>query len=162
MPFKGLTPAVFNRIKDRVQRELGGVPTDDATNPVTGDQRQMSPALWKRILERAKDVVQDKLDPQSRSKSPKKPSNERLDVPTVKARFAEAGRLGVMVLMNYNNVWRLVEPYSFRVKNKNGKTSEWLFGFCRLHETIEMYRPEKVQGINITDQKYSSRWTVEF
>lgn len=167
---KGLTPAIFNRIKERVQKELGGIPTEDVKSPGDpGQQGQMSSGLWKKILDRAKDFVkgdEGKIAP-GEDPNKKKPVSEKLDLPTIRGRIGQAGRLGVLLLMKYNGVWRHVEPYSFRIKTSESKKgaaprkTEFFYGYCRLHDEIHSFRMEKIEGLYITDEKFTPRWVVE-
>ncbi len=161
---KGLTPAIFNRIRDRVQKELGGVPTEDIESGAPGQQGQMTSKLWTKILDRAKDFISGES---AQDPSKKNPITEKLDVPTIRARIGQAGRLGVLLLLKYNGVWRHCEPYSFRVrdlktkKNQAPRKAEFFFGYCRLHDEIHAFRMERIEGVYITDIKFTPRWVVE-
>lgn len=170
---KGLGAGFFNRIKDRVTKELGNMPTQGINEEVgLGDSSSdhMSPALWSRILDRAKNMLVDKLNGPHQPGQPsqtKKPESERLDVPTIRNRISQAGRLGVLLLVRYNGVIRHIEPYSFSTKTVKSKKKggvgarrEYFYGYCRLHDTIELYLLSKVEAIYITDDHYTARWPI--
>lgn len=167
-PSKGLGQGFFNRIKDRVTRELGGAPTQGVDDTGASQDEQMSPGLWSKILDRAKNLFQREQTPDQTPTPAKPPATERLDPPSIRVRIAQAGKMGVLLLLKYNGVWRHVEPYSFRTrtvkpKSKGAKPgrAEYFYGYCRLHDTIEAYRMERIEGIYITDETFHPRWVIE-
>lgn len=155
-------PGLFDRITDRVKRELGGGDPDQPG--------QMSQSLWERILQRSKDLIQRQVAPAAPKEVKQTPPvDERLDIPTLRARIAQAGKLGVLALMSHLGVQRHVEVYSLRTKQvkskkKGGATipKTFLYAYCRLHDRIEMFNLNNIEGFQLTDEKYSPRYPVEF
>ncbi len=74
-------------------------------------------------------------------------------------RIRVGARDKTLLWMKYNNTWRFVEPYSFRYRSAG--LQPLFYGFCRLHNTIEAYRLDRVQDLHNTDRPYSPRWDVE-
>lgn len=81
------------------------------------------------------------------------------DIDTIMYRIRAAGRMHTLLYMKYNNTWRHVEPYSFRYRSKG--MQPLFYGYCRLHDTIEAYRIDRIQDVQLTDRPYSPRWEVE-
>jgi hypothetical protein len=68
-----------------------------------------------------------------------------------------AGRQGVLLHMRYNNVWRHVEPYSFR----SGKQGILVYGHCLIHNDTHSFYLHKIQGLQLTETPFAPRWTIE-
>lgn len=128
----------------------------DASNVGAQGGEGLTSGFWDRIKQR----VQDMFGGSGGTPKPPKPATS-FTGSEVQARFQEAGRKRVLILMLYNNMWRHVEPYSFRNKGK-GPGGILMFGWCRLHNEIHSFRPDRVQGMVLTDERFSPRWTVEF
>jgi len=54
---------------------------------------------------------------------------------------------------------RTVEPYSYRVKGKEGNTL--FFGFEQEAGSIKGYRLDKIEGVELTEETYEPKWPVE-
>ena len=152
-------PGIYERIKqrlDQLTQSLSGQMPQDAPDASTahGVEDTLTPGLWGRIKERVKGLFPDA------EQKPAAVPITGLSSSEVLQRFQQGGRGRVLLLMKYNNVWRHVEPYSFRQRSKGPQPL--LYGYCRLHNTIEAYRVDRVQGLALTDEPYSPRWAVEF
>lgn len=71
--------------------------------------------------------------------------------------ITEAARRYVMLYMKYNGVRRMVEPYSYRHKS----TGMLFMGYCHIHQSIEAFKPEKIEEIQLTQFPFAPRWPVE-
>lgn len=74
-------------------------------------------------------------------------------------RIRVAGRERVLLYMKYNNSWRHVEPYSFRMRSKG--VQPLFYGWCLLHDEIHSFRVDRIQDIHVTDRPFMPRDTVE-
>ena len=151
-------PGLYERIKqrlDEVTKSLTGqVPDAQDASAAPSTEGTLTPGLWNRIKQRVQNLF-----PDAEEKPPAVPITG-LSIPEILQRFQQGGRGRVLLLMKYNGVWRHVEPYSFRQWSLGPQPL--MYGFCRLHNTIEAYRPDRVQGLALTDEPYSPRWAVEF
>ena len=79
-----------------------------------------------------------------------------IGAPLERIRFAAANRL--CVNLNYNDSYRLIEPYSLR-RSSEGK----LLLFALRHETEEWrsYRVDKIQGAEVTNTSFVPKYAVE-
>jgi len=152
-------PGIYERIKQRVEEATqsltGEVPAaQEAPDEVLAEQT-LTPGLWSRIKQRVKSLF-----PSAGEEKPTPVKITGLSMSEILQRFQQGGRGRLLVLMKYNGVWRHVEPYSFRQWSLGPQPL--MYGFCRLHNTIEAYRPDRVQGLALTDEPYTPRWLVEF
>jgi len=70
----------------------------------------------------------------------------------------ESANHKLLVYMLYNNMWRYVEPYSFRT----GKSGILFFGFCLTHNDIHSFYVHRIQELQPTQIPYNPRWIIEF
>lgn len=63
-----------------------------------------------------------------------------------------------LILLKYNNVWRMVEVYSYR-KKKNPEPL--LYIFCLLHNEWHSIYHSRVQGMVMTDETFTPRYPIE-
>lgn len=151
---KDFLKRIKERTQSRVQRELSPTPTNVPN--IGGVPLETVPkGLGQRIKEKVRQTISDSAPVANRFLDPRR----ALDPETVRYRIRYAGGSLLLLFMNYNNEWRFVEPYSYRVSPKTKKLL--FFGFCRLHNSIHAFYPEKIQGLIVTDQSYRPRWTVE-
>lgn len=158
----GLNRGFYDRIRKRSADELGTDPSDPA-DEVGG--AGLAPGLWGRIRERVRNVFPrwNWGDGGAQGRAPPSappPPAVGISQQEVLLRFQQGGRGRVLLLMLYNNMWRHVEPYSFRFRSKGAQPL--MFGYCRVHREIHSFRPDRVQGLALTDEGYAPRWTVEF
>jgi hypothetical protein len=156
-------PSFFDRIKtqvsQRVRQELAPGAFDGSQELAPDEQLDSS------FLGRIKKTVTDKLRGlsfvQRRMLDPQSP----LDDATIRFRIHYAGMNHLLLLMRYNNQWRHVEPYSYRARGKpsapGGKPVLLFYGYCRIHDEIHAFRPDKIQGLIVTDQVFQPRWPIE-
>jgi len=80
----------------------------------------------------------------------------RTAVPLESVRFAAANRL--CVNLQYQNSWRLIEPYSLR-RSSDGK----LLLCAARHDTGETrtYRVDRIQGIEVSPTSFTPRYLIE-
>lgn len=77
----------------------------------------------------------------------------------IMSRIHQAARTRTLLYMYYNNTWRHVEPYSFRMRSRGQQPL--FYGYCQLHNTIEAYRIDRIQDIRNTARPYTPRWSIE-
>lgn len=157
-----LPPNLLSRIKEQSLKSLKQRIKEEIA-PITPDEEPPeAEEVPQGLSDRIRSVVKDKLSNlpgiQERMLDPTK---ENIDLPTIKYRLAYAGRNRLLVLMRYNGQNRHVEPYSWRLRGKQKRL--YFFGFCRIHDKIHMFKPEKIQGCIVTDELYRPRnnWRVE-
>jgi hypothetical protein len=80
-----------------------------------------------------------------------------LDYATIIKTITDAARNNRVLLIRYDGMSRLVEPYSFREKS----TGRLFYGYCSIHSRIHSFKPEKIESIEITDQVFAPRWEIE-
>lgn len=138
---RGLSPGLFERLKDRFQRELS--------------ERVVSPV--RERIERGLGITPPGEPP---------PSPPAHRAPTTNAekmfRIQTAGRLGVLLWMRYNGQYRKVEPYSYRYRDADYPDEPLFFGWCDKDKQIEAFKIRKIQDIQVTEEPFEPRWTVEF
>lgn len=161
---KGLSPDLFNRIKQRIQTEFGGGKTEPnqssnapgVTNTVENVDEPLDKSLWQKIKDRAKKLLG--LEPK-----PEKDDGP-LTPETLKFRIRECARLKVLLLASYQAkhspvpVFRMLEPYSYRTK-KNGQL--YLYCFCRLHNQVECFKLERFSAARVTSEPFTPQWPIE-
>ena len=89
---------------------------------------------------------------------PVAPQEGPRDYATTMMMIHQAGRELRMIQITYDGVTRLVEPYSMRERG----TGRLFFGWCSIHDRIHSFRVERITHIEITNQHYAPRFTVEF
>lgn len=92
------------------------------------------------------------------STQPLAPQSGPLSVAEKEGIIHEAGRRRVLLDIKYDGVSRLVEPYSFRMRQIGGRQ---FYGFCLLHGGIHSFKVEKMEEVKLTDWPYSPRWEIE-
>jgi hypothetical protein len=145
---------VTERIEKRVRQEL----TPDINAPFIGE----APAaedLDKPFLQRIKHTVKEKLKGLSPIQRFMLDPSVVLDDATIKYRIQYAGQNHLLLFMKYNNQWRHVEPMSYRISPKTKKLL--FFGWCRIHDEVHSFRPERIQGLIVTDQVFTPRYPIE-
>lgn len=163
---RGLTDSLFDRIRDRVRRELGVEPTA----PTAGEPGTADPGFMSRI----KQLVRERLgiEPAVRDAEPAPGGFGDQDVyygppkslEDVKRRIQEAGRSQPPMLLRvfYNGQWRDLEPYSYRYQDKDDPHIPLFFAFCHKDQQIEAFKLKKIFDIQVTRRPYQPKWTVEF
>ncbi|NOT49096.1 MAG: hypothetical protein HOP17_15255 [Acidobacteria bacterium] len=79
----------------------------------------------------------------------------------------EAGRTQTLLQIHYDGLSRLVEPYSLVYKvRKDGVGREYFYGYCIQGgrsggEGIRTYTQDKMNSIQLTDQKFEARFPIE-
>lgn len=79
-------------------------------------------------------------------------------------KIIEAGQQLKTIKINYtekdgsNEGYREVEPYSFREKNGN----EYFYGFDIAKDGIRGFLIDSINDIEITENTFEPRWSVEF
>jgi predicted DNA-binding transcriptional regulator YafY len=69
----------------------------------------------------------------------------------------EAAQHRQLIQLLYNNIWRYVEPYSYR----QGKQGALFYGHDLTRNGTRSYYIHKIQEIKHTDIPYNPRWFVE-
>jgi len=151
-PPQGVGAGFWDRLKSRITEELGGGrPESPGVVPAEpSEDESLEPGLLSRLRQRLRNLT----TPEQR-----RPAEPPPGLPRILYRIREAGRQGTLLFMKYHNTWRHVEPYSFRYKGR-GRALRF-FGYCRLHGHIEMYIPEKIEDVVVTDERYAPRWAIE-
>lgn len=128
--------------------------------------------FWNRIRKLYQEVQQKQKQPQapapvaqppvpSQHVVPPAPTEQvegPLDMGQRLAMINQAGDGNFLLEVLYNNVFRLVEPYSLRT---TGAGNVNLMGHCLIHDHIHAFRIDKIQAMTISTSKFSPRWTVE-
>lgn len=143
------------RVKERIKRELAPTTPDEAPP----EAEDVSPSFGQRIKQTIKDKFTNLAPVQRRMLDP----SARLDLPTLKYRARYAGQNNLLVLATYNGQPRHIEVYSWRMNGKgpNGTKALRLFAYCRIHDRIHCFVPEKFTGFIVTDEPYNARWPIE-
>ncbi len=74
-----------------------------------------------------------------------------------KIQFSAANR--VCIKLQYNNIFRTVEPLSFRINTKTGNRS--FYGYERDAGHVKAYSILKIQSVEITNISYTEKYPVE-
>lgn len=69
----------------------------------------------------------------------------------------KAARNRLLLYMQYNNMWRYVEPYSFRP----GKQGQLFYGHCLAHNDTHSFYMHRIQDLQISEVPFSPRWHIE-
>ena len=178
---RGLTPKFVDRLTDRLKRELGdrvdGLPEsfsrEDLSRRLKDKLREQLGLDWQEG-----DITDEpfRLEEPTIAGPPQGPDD-------VIHRLQVAMRQGVYVHMRYHNVYRDVEPYSFRwrgikeyhqeqykdpntgrarTRTTKVKDSYPLFyGWCTKDKGIEAFKIEKIQDLQVTKRHFNPRWPVE-
>lgn len=151
----------MDRIKQNVGPALNKTLAPRVNEPsYWGSDAPKEESLSQSFLNRIKEKAENVPVIQNRLLDARAPLDENL----IKYRIRYAGSSNFLLLMRYNNVWRNVEPYSYRwrgAKDEKGRKRLLFFGFCLAHNQIHAFRLDKIQGLIVTDQTYSPRWRVE-
>jgi hypothetical protein len=137
---RGLSPGLFERLKDRFKREL----TERVVSPV------------RERVERGLGVEPPEEEPPPTPHRPPTTNAEKM------FRIQQAGQQGVLLWMRYNGQYRNVEPYSYRYRDADYPSEPLFFGWCFKDKKIEAFKIRKIQDIQVTDTPFAPRWTVEF
>lgn len=97
-----------------------------------------------KVLDKAKDVLKPTL---------------RNDIPGMQFAIRRAAATRTLLLLQYNGVYRLCEPYSFR--RQDAGREPLFFFYCLLHSGIHGGYLSRIGGMMNTDQPFSPRWTIE-
>jgi hypothetical protein len=159
-----LSQDLLDAFTQRVRNEMGGPGVGSFVDEDAPEKEELDPDLARR-LKRQTELRQQKekalrrfqrgLDPDDPLLDP----NIGLDIPIIKYRIRYAGSRRLMLLMTYNDQVRLVEPYSYRYRGKNGKIL--FYGYCRLHASIHSFYLDKITGLRLTSEMFAPRWPVE-
>lgn len=169
---RGIGDAFFDRIKDRVRRELGVDPNAAPASPTSPD-----PGLRSRI----KQLVLDQLGlpppgapppgtpppppPPPQPPQPPQYSGPPRSLAEVKERIQRAGRSRppLLIRANYNGNYRDIEVYSYRFRDKDNPAIPLLYVYCHKDQQIESWKLLKIQDLQITERPYPAvRWDIEF
>lgn len=149
------------RIEQRIRRELEPqVQAPELRPNLRGpeEERQPGQGLVDRLKTKVKEQVSQLSPVQRRMLDP----NAVLDLPTIKFRIMYAGQNHLLLNMRYNQQWRMVAPYSYRmVPQKGGGSALRFYGFCYVHNKIHSFKLEKVEGLVVTDRSFTPMWPIE-
>jgi hypothetical protein len=159
-----LSQDLLDAFTQRVQNEMGGTGVSSLPGIDVPEKEVLDPDLARRLKrqtelrekkEKALKRFKQYLDPEDPLLDP----NIKLDIPTIKYRIRYAGSRRLLLLMTYNDQVRLVEPYSYRYRGKNGKIL--FYGYCRLHASIHSFYLDKITGLRMTTEMFAPRWPIE-
>lgn len=146
----------------------------------------MAGDFWRSISKLYRQMQQDGIQQSPQNQTPiqqNAPAIQQQQTPsgppsydTILATIAQAGRARRLLEITYNDVPRLVEPYSMRNRKKsrlNKLTMQFeevdvgniqFYGYCFRDNRINSFIPSKIQAIRITEHTFSPRegWAVEF
>ena len=145
----------LQRVEQRIRQELApelGPAGPDSDVPVG---EELSEGFGQRIRRTIKEKVRQLSPVQRRMLDP----NAALDDAAIKYRIRYAGQNRLLLFMLYGGSWRHIEPYSYRYRGK-GKSLRFM-GYCRLHDQIHSFNPNKIQGLIVTDEPFTPRWPIE-
>lgn len=128
--------------------------------------RQLDQQTQKRVPMRPVPVGQP---PQVQAPRPSLPTQQLTQPPPTESQagpltlsekmeaIKEAGSQNLLLEVTYNNVTRLVEPYSFRERWSKEANSfkTYFYGWCLLHNETHSFKPELIQAIKITDVRFN-------
>lgn len=97
------------------------------------------------------------VSPQPVTPQPVQPEQGPMSIHDKVAMIHQAGQGLFLLEILYDNVNRLVEPYSFREKD----TGRVFFGHCSIHDRIHSFRIEKIQFMRVSKSRFAPRWDVE-
>lgn len=137
---RGLTEGLVERLKERVKREL--------------EQRVVSPI--KERVRQELGIEEPVPDPEHQ------PHRRPVSIAEKMFRIQDAGRQRVMLYMEYNGIYRYVEPYSYRYRDKDNPNQPLLFAYCHKDHGIEAFKLVKITDAVVTRRTFSPRWDVEF
>jgi hypothetical protein len=153
---RGLGERVFNRVVDRVRRQLGVEPVA----PVAPVGEEPQPG----VIDRVQQLVRQRLglEPQVEQAPPYYGPPRSLE--EVKQRIQQAGRQmpPVLLRMEYNGNYRDVEPYSYRYRDAEDPHIPLFYGYCHKDNQIEAFKLKKITDLQVTAQPFQPRWVVEF
>lgn len=138
----GLSRSLFERLKERSKQELNRL-----TQPVQD--------LGQRLKTRVLDTLGVETQPAAPQPPPATNAEKLL-------RIQMAGRNRTMLNMQYNGVYRKVEPYSFRYRDKDEPHVPLFYAFCHKDRQIEAFKIRRIQDLQVTNEVFSPRWPVEF
>lgn len=127
--------------------------------------QQNTKGLTPGLVDRIKNKVKEFWDGRS-DEAEATPQEDPLligpgvDAPIIMYRIRAAAARQVLLYMKYNGEWRHVEPYSWRRRQAVGNTP-LLMGFCYLHSTIEAYKVDKIEDVQVTDRPFKPKWPIE-
>jgi len=123
---------LFDRIKDTITKFKPQLSTIPEISPAVEEQ---APALEQAPIKRVSYITEASI----------------MHV------IRESAQHRLLVQVLYNNVWRYVEPYSFR----NGKQGALFYGHDLVRNGTRSYYINKIQEAQPTDIPYNPRWFVE-
>jgi hypothetical protein len=136
---KGLTESLVQRLKERVKREL----SEGVLSPIAP-------------------VIQQQLGIEPDEPQPLQPHRRPTTLAEKMFRIQEAGGNNVLLWMEYNGVYRHVEPYSYRYRDRDNPHEPLLFAWCHKDKGIEAFKLRKITDCVVTDRPFTPRWPVEF
>lgn len=149
-----LRPGLLDRIRQEIDKRVRTELTPEG--PADYADEAIAPGLGQRIKDKIKEKLTELSPIQKRLLDPNAP----LDLATLKWRARYCGKNSVLALVKYNNMIRHCEVYSWRYNGKN--KSLRLFMYCRAHDSIHSFNPNKIQAFLVTSIPYRARWTIEF
>lgn len=159
-----LPPKFLQRIKDRaLDKILERV--DDSYAVDDGRQEKDEEELPTSFVDRIRTRVEQKLLQLSPTQRALLNPARALDQPTLRFRVRYCAQNRLLAMVRYNNVWRMVAVYSYRMNGKpahpGGPATLRLYGECMLHAEIHSFVPEKITGFVVTDTTYNPKWPIE-
>ena len=156
----GLGRRLYDRVVNRVRRELGPDTTETAMVP-------HKPSLADRIKNVVRRVLNiEQPTPALPGEPPEPPlyTGPPRTLEEVKQRIQEAGRQHPPVLLRalYNGRWRDLEPYSYRKRDRDDPHIPLLYAFCHKDNGIEAFKLKKFRDLQVTNRPFQPRWDVEF
>lgn len=117
------------------------------------------------LFSRAREWVREKLqrgEPSLAEQITQESTTEPLSYGRLRYRIGLAGRNRLIAKMKYHGMWRDVEVYSYRYRDKDTPHIPLLYAYSHKDGAIRSYKLLKVQGFALTRRAYSPRWPVEF
>lgn len=145
----------LQRAEQRIRQELSPEVAPAAPGSDIPEEEPLPGGLGERIRRVVREKAQNFPPIQNRLLDP----SATLDGPTIRYRIRYAGQNRLLLLMMYHGQWRHVEPYSYRYRGK-GRALRFM-GFCRMHDEIHSFNPNKIQGLTVTNETFSPRWPIE-
>lgn len=133
-----------------------------AQNVVTQDAASLvSPGFLERLKQKIRQIFGPK-----KSESPigiaQPKGGVGLDRNAKLALVREAAAKRVRLAIIYNGTPRHVGPISYRWRAKNPSDNPLIYCHCWLHSgKVEAFIPNRIEGIWLTQESYSSPWPIE-
>lgn len=150
-----LLQRIKDSTKDRLTRRLLPNTTTDSSEEKVPD------TLVNNIKQNIKNKILNLSPVQRELLNP----NKVLDPATLRYRIRYSAQAHLVLYLKYNDVWRGVQGYSYRMRGKpvvlGGPPTMLFYGFCMLHNEIHAFKMDKIQGCVVSDQSYTPKWKIE-